>query len=109
MALANLTPVPSLRVAPPRIDEAAVAFEMKLRHSYDVKNADGQHTATLLVGEVVMFHVAEAALERDAKGGDPTVSMDALRPLARLGGNRYGCVTHAFDLPRPQAPPGARR
>ena len=38
MELSGLTPLPSLRVAPPRVAESAVQMECKLRHTYEVKD-----------------------------------------------------------------------
>jgi flavin reductase (DIM6/NTAB) family NADH-FMN oxidoreductase RutF len=33
--------------------------ECKLRHHYDITNAEGKVTATAVIGEVVMFHIHE--------------------------------------------------
>ena len=47
--LSCLTRVPSAKVKPPRVKESAFHMECKLRHSYDVTNADGVVTATAIV------------------------------------------------------------
>jgi flavin reductase (DIM6/NTAB) family NADH-FMN oxidoreductase RutF len=52
--------------------------------------------------QVVAIHVHEAVLVPDGAGeGKPTVDVDSLRPLGRLGGNTYCRVGSVFDLPRP--------
>jgi len=100
--LSGLTRVPSLKVGPPRVGEAAVAFECKLAHRHEMRNAKGEVSATLILGEVVMIHLAAGVCELDGAGaGKPTVRFDALQPMSRLGGNTYGRTTSTFDLPRP--------
>lgn len=39
LALSGLTPAPSTRVRPPRVAEAAVAFECRLRAVHELTNA----------------------------------------------------------------------
>jgi hypothetical protein len=47
-------------------------------------------------------HVHQAVLVKDGAGqGKPTVDVNRLRPLGRLGGNTYCRVGSTFDLPRP--------
>merc|ERR1711939_621314 len=80
MMEAGLTPLPSVHVSPPRVGEAAINFEC----------------------EVVAYHIHEAILNLDGAGeGKPTVDVNRLRPLGRLGGNTYCRVGSTFDLPRP--------
>lgn len=76
-------------------------FCTQLVHKYEVKNKNGVDTTTIVIGEIVMFHILEGALDTSAGEGKPTVRLDRLRPMARFGGNTYGLVTDAFDLPRP--------
>lgn len=100
--LSGLTRVPSARVAPPRVKEAAVAFECKLAHRHEMRNAKGEVSATLVLGEVVLVHLAAAVCDLEGAGaGKPTVRFGALKALSRLGGNTYGRTTSTFDLPRP--------
>eukprot|EP00960_Hanusia_phi_P057354 763541-Hanusia_phi.AAC.2 len=117
MDVAGLTPLPSEMISPPRVAESAINFECRLIHHYDMKNAQGKITATVVIGEIVAFHVHEAVLEMNGAGeGKPTVNFDALKPLvrdcvrwstpaekfaqSRLGGCTYGRTTAVFDLPR---------
>jgi flavin reductase (DIM6/NTAB) family NADH-FMN oxidoreductase RutF len=100
MQLSGLTPLPSVKVAPPRVAESAVQLECKLAHTYEVKDANGKVTTTIVIGRVLMVHVAEAVA-----GASPTgkliVDVDKLFPISRLGGNTYGRSEGLFDLPRP--------
>jgi len=50
--LAGLTRVPSKVVKPPRVDEAVLQMECKLRGTHEVKNKDGHVTCTIVIGEV---------------------------------------------------------
>eukprot|EP00897_Mesotaenium_endlicherianum_P010226 jgi/Mesen1/9231/ME000595S08644 len=101
MELARLTPLPSLKVKAPRIGESAINMECKLRHSYDVKNSKGEVTTTVVLGEVVMFHIAEHVASRSPNSGKVIVDPTKLKAMSRLGGNTYGHVTSLFDIPRP--------
>lgn len=93
--LAGLTLTPSLRVRPPRIEESPAHFECKLLQVVPV--GQGPLAANLVIGEVVMMHVAEDVL--DAQGLiDPT----KLRTIARLGGDNYCRSTDLFQMPRPK-------
>ena len=105
--LSGLTRVPSAKVKPPRVKESAFHMECKLRHSYDVTNADGVVTATAIVGEVVMFHIHEAVANVEWEG-KPRVDMARYAPVCRLGGDTYGRVGSGYDLPRPDRPAAGR-
>ncbi|KAK9823932.1 hypothetical protein WJX72_006453 [[Myrmecia] bisecta] len=100
MELSGLTPVPSVKVKPPRVKESAVHFECKLRHTYDVKNDKGEVTATVVLGEVVLAHVHEGVAAK-SPSGKTIVDITKYWPVARLGGNTYSRLTEIFDLPRP--------
>ena len=52
-------PPPTPQVRPPRVAESAVHLECVLRHTYDVKDAAGAVTCTIVIGEAVLIHVAE--------------------------------------------------
>ncbi|GMH33663.1 hypothetical protein BSKO_01497 [Bryopsis sp. KO-2023] len=100
MELSGLTPVPSVKVAPPRVKESAFHMECKLVHSHKINNSQGKHHATVFIGEVVLFHV-----HKDVAGKSPSgktiLDLSKYLPMSRLGGNYYGRTTSYFDLPRP--------
>jgi len=101
MSLSGLTPVASEKVEPDRVGEAAVSMECRVAHTYDVRNASGAVTTTVVLGEVLLFHVAEGILAETPSSKSKMVRFDGLQPMARLGGDTYGRVTSTFDLPRP--------
>lgn len=100
MQLSGLTPVESLRVKPPRVAESGVQLECRLLDKYDAKNAEGKVTATVVLGEVVMWHVAKGVAGKSPTG-KLIVDVEKLAPISRLGGNTYGRTSGLFDLPRP--------
>ena len=62
--LTGLTPRPSLRVRPPRVQESPVCFECRLTQILQLEGADGRAVPTWLVlGEVVQVHIARHLLK----------------------------------------------
>ncbi|KAA3610609.1 MAG: flavin reductase family protein [Calditrichaeota bacterium] len=80
--VSGFTPIPSERVAPPRIKESPINFECKLLQVVPVgrKEAGGSF---LVIGEVVMFHIADDIIE------NYRINVEKLQPLARLAGPYY--------------------
>jgi flavin reductase (DIM6/NTAB) family NADH-FMN oxidoreductase RutF len=97
-ALAGLTPVPSLRVAPPRVGESPVAFECKLSQLIQLQGADGTPVDTWLVlGEVVQIHIARHLLK------DGIYDTAAAEPVLRGGGpGDYFALGEKFLMRRPR-------
>jgi flavin reductase (DIM6/NTAB) family NADH-FMN oxidoreductase RutF len=92
--MAGLTTVPSTKVKPPRLREAPVALECKVRQILPM--GTGPIAANLVIGEIVMMHVADDML--DAKGKpDP----HKLKMVARLGGEYWCRSTDLFEQKRP--------
>jgi flavin reductase (DIM6/NTAB) family NADH-FMN oxidoreductase RutF len=100
MELSGLTTLPSLKVKPPRVKESAVHMECKLKHKYETTGYNGEDTATVVVGEIVMFHVNEHVAKK-TPSGSTYVGLEELEPISRLGGNIYGRSRECFDMPRP--------
>ena len=93
---AGLTEVPSLKVKPPRVKEAMVAFECKVTQVIPTGEKGG--AGNLVICEVIMMHLNEEVLD-DSGRIDPH-KLDA---VARLGGDWY-CRVHGnaiFKLPKP--------
>uniref|UniRef100_A0A7S0MRI4 Flavin reductase like domain-containing protein n=1 Tax=Pyramimonas obovata TaxID=1411642 RepID=A0A7S0MRI4_9CHLO len=107
--LSGLTPVPSTLVAPPRCAESGVHFECKVRELHDQANAAGKVTTTIVVAEVVCFHIREDLYDDNNGKGPTQVKPEDLRPMSRLGGDTYSTTTYVYDLPRPDRPKGGRR
>jgi flavin reductase (DIM6/NTAB) family NADH-FMN oxidoreductase RutF len=90
----GLTTVPSEIVKPPRVRESAIHFECKLLTTVKV-GPGGAGSSTLVVGEVVRFHVDRAAYS------DGKIAVEKIKPVSRLGGLRYATVGDIFEVPRP--------
>jgi flavin reductase (DIM6/NTAB) family NADH-FMN oxidoreductase RutF len=92
--LAGLTTVPSRVVKPPRIGEALTALECRVKQI--IPCGTGPIAPNLVIGEVVMMHVADEVL--DGTGG---VDPRKLRTVARLGGAYWCHTSDLFELQRP--------
>ena len=85
---AGLHEAPSERVRVPRVAEARAALECKLHSTLPFGNY------TVIVGEVVMFHVADAMV-------DEKLHIHGFDPIGRLGSPAFYCHTQdRFELPR---------
>jgi flavin reductase (DIM6/NTAB) family NADH-FMN oxidoreductase RutF len=87
----GLTPLPSERVAAPRVAESPIQMECRLERIIEV----GRQPAYLILGEVVLFHLSQEVLT------DGRVDVAKLKPVARLGGSDYAHVRDVFSLARP--------
>jgi flavin reductase (DIM6/NTAB) family NADH-FMN oxidoreductase RutF len=84
----NLATAPSVHVKVPRIAQAQVSLECKLFSTL----ALGDNT--LIIGEVVMFHVADQLM-------GPRMHVNNFAPLGRLGSPSVYCrTTDRFDIAR---------
>ena len=93
-AMSGLTPIASDIVGPPRVKESQVNMECKLLQTIEVSNKP--MGGTLILGEVVRFHVNDAIFE------DFRIDADKLGAVGRLAGNTYSRTKDRFDLIRPQ-------
>ena len=88
VAAAGLHTAPSVHVAPPRLAEAQVSLECRLFRAQPLG------ANTLYIGEVVMFHVADALV-------GPRLHIHGFAPLGRLGSPSVYCrTTDRFELER---------
>lgn len=86
-AHAGLTPLPSHRVRPPRLAEAAVAFECRTLQVVEVGRS------RLVIGEVVYLHLADGLVDERFR-----VDAARLRAIGRMAGSRYVRTTDTFVL-----------
>lgn len=86
--------IPALRVRPPRVAAAPVAFECTLHQI--VRIGEGPLAANVIFGRIQLAHVRDDVL---GAGGLP----DPLRLdlVGRLGGESYTRTAGIFDLKRP--------
>jgi flavin reductase (DIM6/NTAB) family NADH-FMN oxidoreductase RutF len=92
--VSGLTPVPSDLVRPPRVKESHANMECKLLQTIEVSNQ--RFGGTLILGEVVRFHIDDAIFE------DFRIDPDKLGAVGRMAGSTYARTTDRFDLVRPE-------
>lgn len=93
---AGFTQVPSRVVKPPRVAEAPVAMECKVRQV--ISTGDEGGAGNLIICEVVFIHINEAIM-----GDDGRIDPVKLDVVARLGGDWYARVgaESVFKVPKP--------
>jgi flavin reductase (DIM6/NTAB) family NADH-FMN oxidoreductase RutF len=92
--LTGLTPVPSLRVRPPRVAESPTAFECETLQV--VRTAPGEKgSGNVVIGRVVHIHVDDDLVD-ERFHTDP----DRLRAIGRMGGMEYCRTRDRFEMPR---------
>lgn len=94
VTLAGLHTTPSVKVKPPRVTEALTAFECRAMQIIPVGN--GAISANLVVGEVVMIHIADEVLDPDGR-----VDPRKLKTVARLGADFWCHTSDLFEQKRP--------
>jgi flavin reductase (DIM6/NTAB) family NADH-FMN oxidoreductase RutF len=88
LGAAGLHAAASTRIAVPRIAESLASMECRL-HSSQPLGAN-----TLIIGEVVMFHVADHLI-------GPNLHIEGFAPVGRLGSPAVYCrTTDRFEVPR---------
>jgi flavin reductase (DIM6/NTAB) family NADH-FMN oxidoreductase RutF len=92
--LTGLSVEPSVRVRPPRLRESPVQMECRVRQVLQI--GDGATSANLVIGEVLLFHVADAVLDERGR-----IDPRKLRTIGRLGGNFYCQTDQPFEMKRP--------
>jgi flavin reductase (DIM6/NTAB) family NADH-FMN oxidoreductase RutF len=78
----GLTPIPSVKVKPPRVKESPIHFECKLHQVLEF----GPKRQALVIGEVVYVHVDPACMTNGY------IDMHKLDPVGRLNGFSYTTV-----------------
>ena len=91
----GLTPIPSDVVEPPRVKESRINMECKLLQVVHVSSKP--LGGSLVLGEVVRFHVDDALLVNSR------IDPDRLRPVGRMGGPTYTRTSDRFNIERPKA------
>ncbi len=92
---AGLTPLPSVKVRPPRVKESPIHLECELLQIVTLsQGALGGH---LVIGKVVLVHADESVYK------DGRVRHQDLKPIGRMEGDWYTRTTDDFELPRPNA------
>jgi flavin reductase (DIM6/NTAB) family NADH-FMN oxidoreductase RutF len=89
----GLTAVASDVVKPPRVLESPVSMECRLIEVVDVSRLP--RGASLVLGEVVRFHVDDHVVTNDV------IDPDKLRAVGRMSANSYVRTRDRFELIRP--------
>ena len=98
----DVTPAPARRVKPPRVAQSRAHLECRLVHAIPVGTGPtGSPASTLVVGEVVHFHLREGLAQRREDGRLAPAHPGDLDSVGRLGGNGYVRTTDRFELARP--------
>jgi flavin reductase (DIM6/NTAB) family NADH-FMN oxidoreductase RutF len=85
---------PSLKIRPPRVAAAPVAFECKLDRI--VRVGEGPLAANVVFGTILCAHVDDAVL-----GADGVIDPHKLDTIGRHGGEFYSRTTELFTIKRP--------
>jgi flavin reductase (DIM6/NTAB) family NADH-FMN oxidoreductase RutF len=88
LAAVGLTPLPALRVAPPRIAEAPVAFECVLHERLET---DSRY---VFIGRIVHLAAREGLVDTEAW----RVNLREYHPVARFGASFYTRTNERFSL-----------
>jgi flavin reductase (DIM6/NTAB) family NADH-FMN oxidoreductase RutF len=90
---AGLTPVESVVVKPPRVKESLIQLECKLMHHYSF--VDRQNGSTILIGQVVLIHVADKILLPDFK-----INTELYKTIGKMEGGLYCKTNDQFFISR---------
>lgn len=84
----GLETLPSECIKVPRLTVAPIAMECGFRHCIEF----GEARTRLVVGEVLRFHVRDGLMQNDK------IETEALDPIARIAGPRYGRLGEVITL-----------
>jgi flavin reductase (DIM6/NTAB) family NADH-FMN oxidoreductase RutF len=90
---AGLTPVASLKVMPPRVEESPINMECRMYQTIYI-GEETQGAGALVIGEIVLFHISENIFENGK------INTELLKPVGRLAGNEYTTIGKRFSLSR---------
>lgn len=90
-----ITSAPSVKVRPPRVSAAPVAFECRLDRIVNL--GDGPSGSNVVFGTIVHAHVDDAVL-----GPDGQIDPRKLDTIGRMGGDHYVRTTELFNIVRPR-------
>ena len=99
IALANLTPVASTMVKPPRIAEAPVHLECKYLQSVPIPGWTDADRYVLVLGEVIGIHIQDDMITEEG-----LINIAKMMPIGRLGYDDYTKVDadSIFSMARPK-------
>jgi len=93
--LAELTPVPSVKVSVPGIKEAKVRMECIVEHALQLGDTSAPG-CDFIIGRVVQYHIDDAIYE------DGRIDARGLAAVSRLAGQQYAKIGEIFEIERPK-------
>ncbi|MEH7086755.1 flavin reductase family protein [Neobacillus drentensis] len=93
--LANLTPIKSLKISVPGVEEAKIRMECVLEHSVELGGLEAPG-CDLIIGKVVQFHIDNEIYEKGR------INPSGLAAVSRLAGNNYAKIGEIFEIERPK-------
>ncbi|WP_043930696.1 flavin reductase family protein [Bacillus sp. EB01] len=93
--VAGLTPVASMKVSVPGVQEAKVRMECVLETSLELGGGEDPG-CDLLIGRVVQFHIDEEIYEKGR------IDPRGLAAVSRLAGANYAKIGEIFPIERPE-------
>ena len=95
--VSELTPVPSTKISPPRVEESKINFECELNKIVEI--GDGKAgSGFIIIGTVILFHI------NDEIYNDGKINLNELQPLGRLAGDWYSRSNDQFKIIRKVKP-----
>ena len=91
--LAGVTRSPSIKVKPCRVAESPIQFECCHYQTLCLPGRNGQGTADIVIGRVVLIHIKDEYILPDGR-----IDIVKIRPLARLGYYDYTTVDSTFEM-----------
>lgn len=95
LPLAGLTPAPSRLVRPVRVSESPINMECRVIQLVPV--GDPKTGATLIIGEVIAWHIRDEAFDAERM----RIRLDVVKALGRMAGDGYCRTRDQFDMVRP--------
>ncbi len=92
----GLTPLPSIKVRPPRVAESPIHLECILNQIVNI-GGDAVGSGHVVIGQIVQAHVDENAYD----AADGSIDTAKIKPVSRLSGTNYAPVHDIFSIPRP--------
>ncbi len=91
----GLTPIASSAIPVPGVREAKIRMECVLERAIELGGTAEQPATDLLIGRVVLFHIAEEVYDQGY------IAADKLKSVSRMAGNDYARLGERFELVRP--------
>jgi flavin reductase (DIM6/NTAB) family NADH-FMN oxidoreductase RutF len=93
--MAGLTPVESVKISVPGIQEAKIRMECVLEHYLELGGKDETPECELIIGRVVQYHIENDLYHKGR------INPEKLGAVSRLAGHDYAKIGEVFTIVRP--------